>query len=679
MSSQLGPPNLLWSVQVHTVDFLIKQVQAVETDDEYHAQCAKLAFCYHVGFGVKPDRIEMFRLLGVSAQANLQAKQVFQRLWAAIGSEEIAAFVDTSHGLETELSYLEASQNVTYYSTRCRMSWLADRHVHLPDIENSLRATEAHQNENMPSSVSKDLYIACSSGDFDKAMALCSVCKKYELDEENPTPLHWLVMFDKKQLRDLGRKLVTGPCHDLINSSPTVGPGNLTFPQHGLELSGPPLHWAIRTRNLPMVCLLLDLGADIDRRSRVVEAFHRELNLDKPRAMSPLDIAVQLHLPEIVDVLLRRGAERVGSFPLETQHSGLSCFGYDHHAFTHYLIHGSQYREAASRTLGVLTQHGFDIQEVNTNGEDALMTTLSYPDTEAYVIEELLRAGLNADKKSLDDDSNAVTIAATSALCRKCTTKPLALIAPNMETINDVNKAGYNALHYYCIGGNSDAVEILVQQPNFDINVQTSGGASALHIAAWFEWPELIDTLVRHGMSLEAHDHSFFTPLRRATTERKLRSIDRLLDLGARVIFCDSKSILHLATATEPTDTSIVRELLDSHEILRSARIIDCKYVRTKATALHLATIYGDYEAVEALLFYGADRNTYACYGPKLSGKPVDFATSILKSIEAGTLDNDHPFPQKRSTEELDNFKASIETIQSRLEDVDVEPEEIIE
>ena len=613
----------------------------------------------------------MFRLLGLSARANDQAKYVFQRLWAAIGSEEIVPEVDIRHGRKIELSYLEASNDVTYYSTRCRMSWRADTLLQRPDIESLLCPTGPNQHEDKPSLVSNALYVACSSGDFETAITLCSVCEKYELDEERPTPLHWLVMFEKRQLQDLGRNLASGPCRGLINIATTVGRGVFTFPKHCLRLSGSPLHWAIRTRNLAMVCLLLDLDADINQRWRGTQALLGEVENGRSRFMSPLDIAVQLHLPEIVNELLIRGAERVGGVLHQAQHSALSCFGYNHDSYTHYLIHGSQYREAACQTLGVLMQHGFDIQEVDACGYDALMIALCDADNQAYVIEELLGAGATADKKIIDDYSNAATIATMSSVCRKHTTSLLALIAPCVDAINDANISGWNALHYACIGGNSDAVEILIQQPGFDINIKDSKGRSALHLAALRNWPELIDTLVRHGIPLDVQDGDLVTPLENAAFSRQLRSIDHLLDSGADSIFADSRSILHVATARAPDRNSIVRYLLENHDSLRSPRIIDHRCQETNMTALHEATLSGDYSAVEALLFYGANRNTAARHNRHLLGKPIDFAIATLESIESGIIYRTNPFPTKRGSKELKELKASVEAIKDLLEDID--------
>ena len=422
-----------------------------------------------------------------------------------------------------------------------------------------------------------------------------------------------------------------------------------------------------------MVCFLLDFGANINTRWRpaTTQTQGEVEYVNTQRYKSSLDIAVQLHLPEIVNELLSRGAERVGGFRLQPRYSALSYFGFEHAPFIAYLMHGSQYREAASQTLRVMLEHGFNIQEVDSGGYDALMIALREAECQPYVIEELLKAGATADKKALNDNANAAIVVARSCFCHIYNTSSIALVAPIVNTINEVDRGGCNALHYFCAAGNYEAVNILIQQPEFDIHAESSIGKRALHFAAQFDRSELIEFLVRHGIPVDAQDHRHVTPLELAVSKRHLHSIDRLLDLGAKTIFVDSRSIIHAATANPQNRTGLVKYLLDTHRSLRSPKLLDHKALKYFPTALHEATNIGDCDSVEALLRYGADPNISVWGGnsPERPGKPIDFATSHLEKIDAGNeaIYKSHPFLRKLDADGLEDFKASLKTIKAML------------
>lgn len=70
-----------------------------------------------------------------------------------------------------------------------------------------------------------------------------------------------------------------------------------------LEGTPPPLHWAIYQDKRRMVELLLDHGADIERR-------------DQDRGATPLDYAVVYARKEIISVLVSRGANLEGRLQL---------------------------------------------------------------------------------------------------------------------------------------------------------------------------------------------------------------------------------------------------------------------------------------------------------------------------------------------------------------------------
>ena len=69
------------------------------------------------------------------------------------------------------------------------------------------------------------------------------------------------------------------------------------------EETPPPIHWAIYKDNCAMVALLLDHGADIERK-------------DQDRDATPLDYAIVYGRKDIVRLLVHRGADVEGRLDL---------------------------------------------------------------------------------------------------------------------------------------------------------------------------------------------------------------------------------------------------------------------------------------------------------------------------------------------------------------------------
>ena len=74
--------------------------------------------------------------------------------------------------------------------------------------------------------------------------------------KDGTTPLHWLFMFEPKDMVEIGKLLTAGGAR--LNATAVR-----EFPEFNLVLSGPPLHWAIMVRNEAAVRTLLDLGASM--------------------------------------------------------------------------------------------------------------------------------------------------------------------------------------------------------------------------------------------------------------------------------------------------------------------------------------------------------------------------------------------------------------------------------
>jgi hypothetical protein len=326
-------------------------------DPKYFDDCLRLALCYKVGFGTRPDSEQMLRFLGESAQGNDITKALCHRIVSSLALRTdggvVTDVLQTSLDFDSKLE--QDANNESYFKKRIMLyqSMCSTR------VPYSLGYTSTD--------LSTALCRACQIGDATKAMELCIQCKDFAPDLSKPTPVHWLIMFDDREAELLGKALVVGspshhpgPCRDYLDSSPTEGHGVTFISEHCLELVGSPLHWAVRTRNDSLVRLLNTLGADLNVRW----GNPARTAADEPNPeLSPLDVAVQFHLPDMVQTLLDLVIRVSHLIPLYP-HSVFHCIGRHCAPFSRHLLHGAHYRQALRDTIELLIHRGFDVNGV---------------------------------------------------------------------------------------------------------------------------------------------------------------------------------------------------------------------------------------------------------------------------------------------------------------------------
>lgn len=69
----------------------------------------------------------------------------------------------------------------------------------------------------------------------------------------------------------------------------------------------------------------------------------------------------------------------------------------------------------------------------------------------------------------------------------------------NRVGVNGLDKAGSTALYWACHGGHRDVVEVLLTQPNIELNQQNKLGDTALHAAAWKGYADIVELLLLKG------------------------------------------------------------------------------------------------------------------------------------------------------------------------------------
>lgn len=705
-------PSPPWKVQCEVVrDW---HAEAASANSPKRSQASlQLAICYHIGYGVRPNPDLMLRYFTTSLDGNDTTMMLYHRLVTAMNVDVDQPSVDMIYMTDLDRRLRHHELRETYFAARVRQHQqlrlikkrgargTADcQHQRTMNLVELVIGQELSLLRNLLSSNKYDnIEISCAlleasrCGDASMVQLICAHCDKLVYDERLITPLHWLIMFEESEVVSVAKALICGAsadqaglCRANINSIPTAEPGTLFIPEHCLELFGTPLHWAVRTRNLKLVEILVELGADINARTEIPELMTTYFHRPQRPSLSPLDIAVAFHLPEIVARLLDLGAKWEGGGRAfnESQpaflHIGLASV-----PFSRYIVHGKQCRDALKKTIRVLDERGYNINETDFIGNDPITVALSNCDCEPYIIEELILAGAIPSHVGQRNSQyshymeSAIEMVISNASLRRYSVGNLRLLLPYVRNINDCNLFGFNATHSAAVGGSEAMVEVLSSVEGFDIDapMSTSTDArrramSALHLAAIFGHPEVINLLVRKGANMEILDELLYTPLLSATLLRKIKAVDALIELGANVFIKSPQvrgTVLHEATAGWSSGYSMVKHLLTKHSRLQEDSIINAiDYVGR--TALHKAAYFGDYEAVEILLEKGADRTLMDASRGSMPGRtPLECAEHELWRHSKGGWDLDLKRITTGGSQAMKSHDANLHEIVSMLKD----------
>lgn len=698
-------PDPPWSIQSEAVGSW--QAKATSADLSKRCQaCLQLAISYYLGYGVRPSTDLTLSYLTIGLEGNDTIMMLYHRLIAALAVDVKQPNINKTFMTDLDSQLRCHTARETYFATRvyqhqqlrveetrsARHDAIYKRHRDLALVELvkkhdlNLLSNNLSSKKHDDIAVSRALLEASRCGNARMVQLLCVHCDMFVHDESLLTPVHWLIMFEESDAAAVANALIhgtstdkIGPCRGNINSMSSNESGSLFIAEHCLELFGTPLHWAVRTRNLKLVELLTTLGADINVRTEVPSAFVTNIHRPQLPSLSPLDIAVMFHLPEIVIRLLDLGAIREGGGGVYTKsHSSFLCIGLRCTPFSRYIIHGKHYRDALKETIQVLVRKGYNINDTNADGNDPLKVALSNADCESYIIEELLNAGALPSQRTLETQENAVDVAISHAPYRRYSVENLRLVLPYVRSVSDSNSSTYNATHRAAIGGSELMVEVLSTAEGFDINAKTSvrnggryGGDTALHLAALSESVEVITMLVRKGANMEIPDSSQYTPLQVATFHRKTKAADTFIALGANVFLTPLRrdTVLHVAVAGVTSGYSLVKHLLTKHPRLRKRSLLNATD-HIGWTALHKAAYFGDFEAVEALLDEGADRTLMdKSRGPMPGRTPLERVEHEIWRLSIDAWDSDLKRIMAGGLQAKDHHVANLHEIALMLKD----------
>ncbi len=591
----------------------------------------QLSFCYQTGFGVEPDAAEVLRCLRRAASLNSVARSIRRRLEIACNDQALMD-LNFATNLDDQIESLQASSS--YFSERFRTHqkslnastkqriWKCDaleftcsdpdlldhrfqdhdchqpcvsvdtpaviaRRDNLLDLAAEIGHTDLVQtmlNKNTwnGKELRSALIKACEYGHFGTAQLLSAYCPQFEDQPRDPTPLHWLIMFNEDEARQLAVLLAHGSiaesgradgiCNNVVNAVPSPGSEPHTFPEHCLQLAGSPLHWAVGVHNLPLVRLLVGLGADIHQRWSSTRAPENDYPSHQRPSCTPFELAIALHLPEIVDSLWQATSYTDRADLLNSPNT-FHCIAQVPLPFLRRMIHGPNHVQALADTISKLQAWGFDIHRKNPLGQSVFMSALADPDQEIYVLEGIL-AVCDHCREMTSDGKNAVTLVAWTSSRRHYSLQRMVLAADIVTDINDTDSSGWNALHYLAVEDNARLCELLLHRQMLDINKRNAKGSAAVHIASTFDSCTVLQLLLHRGAEVKILDCDGHSPLTLAVLHRRKGAMQVILEAGADTITgkandASKTSILHIAVSGPSASESIAGHILNTYPQFR--------------------------------------------------------------------------------------------------------------
>ncbi|KAL8958832.1 MAG: hypothetical protein Q9193_004183, partial [Seirophora villosa] len=704
LSSGASPP---WTAQQSIADKLKIQANEMVESPECADSHLQLSLCFESGFGVEPDVAKVLHHLRKASSHSLTARSIRRRLEIACDDQNLMK-LDFTTTVDHQIEHLTSSP--LYFSERVRLhqktlvanerhhqlscnrtdtSGVLTRRENLLDLAseagdtNLIRRLLSERNWAGKELVSA-LVKSCEYGHFSAAELLASHCSHPAFESNRPSPLHWLIMFSENEAEDLAKLLVLGSgrgvdnangvLKGMINAMPPAGSEPRTFPEHCLQLVGSPLHWAVGTRNLSLVLLLLRFGADIHQRWSFARRFDDCQPSEQRPSCTPLELAIVLHLPEIIDVLwsatpYTKQAEIVSSAGL------FQCIGQVPSPFLRRMIHGAEHVAALRKTIATLRDMGFDITGRDGQVQSVFMAALAEPDQEPYVLDETLEAsGYHEDCTA--DGMNAVTLVAATSLGRQQSAYRMQIASRIVIDINRANslEMGMNALHYVAAANSARLCEVLLQRSDVDINKRNSKGATAMHLAAMLNAAPILKLLLRNRAEVEMLDNYDQSALALSVFFRDKIAAGILMEAGASTITGNEgdssrTSILHLAVSSASSSDSMASYLLDTYPDLSDATHLN--FVDRRGwTPLHRAAYFGDYAGTAALMRHGADTEIQCTRPfPIAEGRTaLDVVTNLLETLRVKrVLGIFHTRITREGAQGIATFRSCLEEVRVLL------------
>ncbi|KAI4260459.1 MAG: hypothetical protein L6R42_004057, partial [Xanthoria sp. 1 TBL-2021] len=356
------------------------------------------------------------------------------------------------------------------------------------------------------------------------------------------------------------------------------------------------LHLAVRNDQIQAVCILLDHGADIEKKNSA--------------GQTPLLLAIQCKALTIARELISRGANVMGE-GADLQIPFQKVWWSSPMPFLQYLL-------AAGTILE--RQHLFDVSELMTRivGDNDLQTgqwlfesALQVPDMTPirstllidaarhgalYLVKKLLDCGADVDSK---DQRGRTALHQASAMGKLAVVKRLSERGIDVNIRSD---SGQIALHRAAQSGDEELVKALITYDS-DIDVHDDAGSTPLIDAIDLNKTSIALQLLQHGADVNVQDDNGMTALHFASARGNLRIVQKLMEQQMSVEY---KSLFTLATKfMEPTFGGVVR----FSALVGVLNIITCQRVCIKVFAIPKANDRRGLDILKGCLF---QRDTFS-------------------------------------------------------------------
>ena len=312
-----------------------------------------------------------------------------------------------------------------------------------------------------------------------------------------------------------------------------------------------------------------------------------DMNATNKNNVTALIIACQRGNADAINVFLNAGAD-----PSIADAGGNMC------------LHFAVKATCSTETLQAIIDHGADVNVANKDNVTALM--IACQTGNASAINVLLNAGADPNISGFE----AFTCLHYAVL-GGCSKDALQTVINNGADVNATDKKNRSALNLACDIGNVDVIDVLLKA-GADTNIcEAFNGNTCLHDAVIASCSqETLKAIIDHGADMNAANKNGATALIIACQERIISAINVLLQAGGDPNIADSvNSATPLHYAIDGGCSKEVFQKIIDHGADVDAVDSDGR------TALMIASLKGNVDAITILLNAGADLSISDVYG----------------------------------------------------------------